>query len=84
MGGKKSQAGGIGRADIDMEKVKKAIGTAAKIENSSTDLTAAAGAAEAAEAAGLDAICPQCARKLGRGEPIVAPDRMRLLELPLN
>jgi magnesium chelatase subunit I len=39
---------------------------------------------EAAEAGGLDAICPQCAQKLGRGEPLLAPDRMRLIELPLN
>lgn len=39
---------------------------------------------EAAEAGGIDAICSQCAQKLGHGEPITAPDRMRLLELPLN
>jgi magnesium chelatase subunit I len=39
---------------------------------------------EAAEAGGMDAICPQCAQKLGHGEPITAPDRMRLIELPLN
>jgi magnesium chelatase subunit I len=39
---------------------------------------------EAAEAGGLDAICPSCAKKLGEGEPIMAPDRMRLIELPLN
>jgi magnesium chelatase subunit I len=39
---------------------------------------------EAAEAGGMDAICPQCAHKLGRGEPITAPDPMRLIELPLN
>jgi magnesium chelatase subunit I len=39
---------------------------------------------EAVFAQGLDAICPNCAEKLGRGEPIVAPDRMRLIELPLN
>jgi magnesium chelatase subunit I len=39
---------------------------------------------EAVFAQGLDAICPQCAEKLGRGEPITAPDRMRLIELPLN
>jgi magnesium chelatase subunit I len=39
---------------------------------------------EAVFAQGLDAICPDCAAKLGRGEPIVAPDRMRLIELPLN
>jgi magnesium chelatase subunit I len=39
---------------------------------------------EAAFGQGLDAICPDCAEKLGRGEPLVAPDRMRLIELPLN
>jgi magnesium chelatase subunit I len=39
---------------------------------------------EAVFAQGPDAICPDCAEKLGRGEPIVAPDRMRLIELPLN
>jgi magnesium chelatase subunit I len=35
-------------------------------------------------AQGMDAICPDCAAKLGRGETIVSPDRMRLIELPLN
>lgn len=35
-------------------------------------------------AQGMDGICPDCAEKLGRGEPIIAPDRMRLIELPLN
>ena len=39
---------------------------------------------EAVFAQGMDAICPDCAEKLGRGEPITAPDRMRLIELPLN
>jgi magnesium chelatase subunit I len=39
---------------------------------------------EAAEAGGMDAICLECAQKLGYGEPITAPDRMRLIELPLN
>jgi magnesium chelatase subunit I len=39
---------------------------------------------EAAQVGGLDAICPQCAEKLAYGEPITAPDRMRLIELPLN
>ena len=39
---------------------------------------------EAVFAQGTDAICSDCAEKLGRGEPIVAPDRMRLIELPLN
>jgi magnesium chelatase subunit I len=32
----------------------------------------------------MDAICPECAQKLGYGEPLTAPDRMRLIELPLN
>jgi magnesium chelatase subunit I len=39
---------------------------------------------EAAYALGIDAVCPECATKLGRGDPITAPDRMRLIELPLN
>jgi magnesium chelatase subunit I len=39
---------------------------------------------EAAYAIGIDGVCPDCAVKLGRGEPITAPDRMRLVELPLN
>jgi magnesium chelatase subunit I len=39
---------------------------------------------EAAEAGGMDAICPECAQKLGHGEPLTARDRMRLIELPLN
>src|SRR5512135_1003049 len=40
--------------------------------------------AEAMFAQGVDAICSDCADRLGRGEPITAPDRMRLIELPLN
>lgn len=39
---------------------------------------------EAAQALGIDAVCSDCAVKLGRGESIMAPDRMRLVELPLN
>lgn len=39
---------------------------------------------DAVWAQGIDAICAACAEKLGRGEPITAPDRMRLVELPLN
>ena len=39
---------------------------------------------QAAEAEGMDGVCPDCAAKLIRGEPITAPDRMRLIELPLN
>jgi magnesium chelatase subunit I len=38
----------------------------------------------AAYALGIDAVCKECATKLGRGESITAPDRMRLVELPLN
>lgn len=39
---------------------------------------------EAVFALGMDALCPACAEKLARGEPLTAPDRMRLIELPLN
>jgi magnesium chelatase subunit I len=39
---------------------------------------------EAAETWGMDAICPECAAKMGRGEKLVGLDRMRLVELPLN
>jgi len=38
----------------------------------------------AAETWGMDAICPDCAQKLARGEDIIGFDRMRLIELPLN
>jgi magnesium chelatase subunit I len=36
------------------------------------------------EAGGIDAVCPDCARKYAEGLPLVAPDRVRLVELPLN
>ena len=39
---------------------------------------------QAAEVDGMDGVCPECAAKLIRGEPISALDRMRLVELPLN
>jgi magnesium chelatase subunit I len=39
---------------------------------------------EAAHTWGMDAICPDCAQKLARGEDIMGVDRMRLIELPLN
>jgi len=39
---------------------------------------------EAADTWGMDAICPDCAQKLARGEDIMDFDRMRLIELPLN
>ncbi len=36
------------------------------------------------EADGMDAVCPDCARKYGEGEPLTYADRVRLIELPLN
>jgi magnesium chelatase subunit I len=36
------------------------------------------------EAGGIDAVCPDCAQKYARGEPLAKPDRVRLVELPLN
>jgi len=39
---------------------------------------------EDVETGGIDAICPDCARKYGAGEPLAAMDRVRLVELPLN
>jgi magnesium chelatase subunit I len=36
------------------------------------------------EIGGLDAVCPDCARKYGEGQPLTAPDKVRLIELPLN
>jgi magnesium chelatase subunit I len=36
------------------------------------------------EAGGIDAVCPDCAKKYGEGQPLTAPDRVRLIELPLN
>jgi magnesium chelatase subunit I len=39
---------------------------------------------QAADTWGMDAICPDCAQKLARGEDIMGVDRMRLIELPLN
>ncbi|MFZ5918582.1 MAG: ATP-binding protein [Chloroflexota bacterium] len=39
---------------------------------------------KAAQARGPDAICPDCAAKMARGEPLTALDRMRLVELPLH
>jgi magnesium chelatase subunit I len=36
------------------------------------------------ETGGVDAVCPDCARKYGEGQPLSAPDRVRLVELPLN
>ena len=39
---------------------------------------------EAAEIWGIDAICPDCAARMARGEELTGLDRMRLIELPLN
>jgi len=39
---------------------------------------------EDVETGGIDAICPDCARKYAEGIPLTAPDRARLIELPLN
>lgn len=36
------------------------------------------------ETGGLDAVCPDCARRYGEGEPLTYMDRVRLVELPLN
>jgi magnesium chelatase subunit I len=36
------------------------------------------------EAGGIDAVCPDCAQKYAQGLPLLAPDRVRLVELPLN
>lgn len=40
--------------------------------------------AEDVETGGLDAICPDCAKKYGAGDPLAVMDRVRLVELPLN
>jgi magnesium chelatase subunit I len=36
------------------------------------------------ETGGLDAVCPDCARKYGQGEPLTFNDSAKLVELPLN
>jgi magnesium chelatase subunit I len=36
------------------------------------------------ETGGVDAVCPDCARKYAEGEALTYPDRVRLIELPLN
>ena len=36
------------------------------------------------EIGGLDAVCPECAKKFGQGLPLTTTDRVRLVELPLN
>ncbi|MFQ5617055.1 MAG: ATP-binding protein [Anaerolineales bacterium] len=39
---------------------------------------------EDVESGGMDAVCPECARKYGQGEPLAVMDKVRLIELPLN
>jgi magnesium chelatase subunit I len=39
---------------------------------------------EDVEAGGIDAVCPDCARKYGQGEPLTFTDPVRLVELPLH
>lgn len=39
---------------------------------------------EDVETGGIDSICPTCAKKYARGEPLAAMDKVRLVELPLN
>ncbi len=36
------------------------------------------------EQGGMDAVCPDCARRYGEGEDLDTPDTVRLFELPLN
>lgn len=36
------------------------------------------------ETGGIEAVCPDCARKYGQGISLVAKDQVRLIELPLN
>jgi magnesium chelatase subunit I len=36
------------------------------------------------ETGGMDAVCPDCAKKYGEGLPLTHPDPVRLVELPLN
>jgi magnesium chelatase subunit I len=36
------------------------------------------------EIGGMDAVCPDCAKKYAEGRPLTAPDLVRLVELPLN
>ena len=39
---------------------------------------------EDVDSGGLDAVCPECALKYGAGEPLTYPDRVQLIEIPLN
>ncbi len=36
------------------------------------------------EVGGIDAVCPNCAKKYGEGQPLTYSDPVRLVELPLN
>lgn len=36
------------------------------------------------EAGGIDAVCPECAKRYAQGDPLTYMDRVRLIELPLN
>jgi magnesium chelatase subunit I len=36
------------------------------------------------ETGGLDAVCPDCAKKYGEGQPLTYQDPVKLVELPLN
>lgn len=36
------------------------------------------------ETGGLEAVCPDCAKKYGEGQPLTYPDPVRLVELPLH
>lgn len=36
------------------------------------------------ETGGIDAVCPDCARKFAMGEPLTRRDRVKIVELPLN
>ena len=39
---------------------------------------------EDVETGGIDAVCPDCAKKYGEGTPLTYPDPVRLVELPLH
>lgn len=36
------------------------------------------------EAGGMEAVCPDCAKKFAEGQPLTRSERVRLVELPLN
>jgi len=36
------------------------------------------------ESGGMDAVCPDCAKKFGQGDPLSRLEKVRLVELPLN